>query len=539
MVVDSYLELFTGIFAWQQYNALWSLLVETGIALIPFVVILIKNVVEARARQDTQNAAPISLRNLEVSLVLALSVIVLAGQPILPLTATTMTYEPPCEEFGATAATGNVTAGSTGTTYDEVYSQVLTDTTVPIWWYGVLSLSAGITHAAVAGIECAPDVSGLQVALDKNRVDDSTLMAEMQRFTEECFVPARSRFTQEGIATTDESLAARIESIFEQYGAEDIDWPGSHLFQEVPGYYDHFRAQSPVRGFSYDSSRDYEPMYDVSSSSMPAGRPTCKEWWTDSGSGLRQRIMDASDEGFVEDIWDSISAAWNDLSEEQAEDKVVRRAWDNSQAAAPADSSFVHSYNREGWGGQGAFGLNWSQIGAGMGVTGFMAIFKPTMYAIRASAPIIQALTLLAIITLLPFAVVFSNYSWTMVGVGSLAIFTVKFWSYLWFIAKWTEDQLGRAMYPDAASLLAVYGANLTDGDFALKATLIEIVTGMMFVVLPLIFSMILAWAGFRGIAAVAAVGQSFRQKTEEGGGMGGRMAVQQGTQRLGRGGKG
>jgi hypothetical protein len=119
MVVDSYLELFTGIFAWQQYNALWSLLVETGIALIPFVVILIKNVVEARARQDTQDAAPISLRNLEVSLVLALSVIVLAGQPILPLTATTMTYEPPCEEFGAAETTGSVTAGSTGTTYDE------------------------------------------------------------------------------------------------------------------------------------------------------------------------------------------------------------------------------------------------------------------------------------------------------------------------------------------------------------------------------------------------------------------------------------
>jgi len=174
-----------------------------------------------------------------------------------------------------------------------------------------------------------------------------------------------------------------------------------------------------------------------------------------------------------------------------------------------------------------------------MGATGFMAIFKPTMYAIRAGAPMFQALTLLAIITLLPFAIAFSNYSWTMVGVGTLAIFTVKFWSYLWFIAKWMEDRLGRAMYPDATSLLAVYGANLIDGDFALKATLIEIVTGMMFIALPLAFSMILAWAGFHGMGAVAAVGQSFRQKTEEGGGMGGRMAVQQGTMRLGRGGRG
>jgi hypothetical protein len=164
-----------------------------------------------------------------------------------------------------------------------------------------------------------------------------------------------------------------------------------------------------------------------------------------------------------------------------------------------------------------------------------MAIFKPTMYAIRASAPIIQALTLLAIITLLPFAIVFSNYSWMMVGVGSLAIFTVKFWSYLWFIAKWMEDQLTLAMYPGMGDFLAASSANFTDGDFALKASLIEIVTGLMFVVLPLVFSMILAWAGFRGLGAVAAIGQSFRQKTEEGGGMAGRAGAQQATQRLGK----
>ena len=255
MTADSYLELFTGLFAWQQYTALWSLLAETGIWLIPFVVLLITSVVEARTRQKTQDAAAISLRNLEVKLVLALSVIVLAGQPTIPLAVETMRYTPPCEEFGMLGEPQSVRAGDTGTTYDETYSQVLSDTTVPIWWYGVLSLSGGITHAAIAGIECAPDVSGLQVALDRNRVDDSTLMAEMQRFTEECFIPARSRFLN-GAFPSDLTVGDKVLEIAETYGTDDVDWPGSRMFQEIPGLYDSIRARDSVSGLEYDPSRD-------------------------------------------------------------------------------------------------------------------------------------------------------------------------------------------------------------------------------------------------------------------------------------------
>lgn len=136
----------------------------------------------------------------------------------------------------------------------------------------------------------------------------------------------RYGYTECLLATTDNALIARIETIFDEYGAEDIDWPGSHIFQEIPGFYDHYRAQQPVPGFDYDPARDFEPMYSDPIGDVPVGRPTCKEWWADPAIGLRQKIVDASDGGFVEDIWDSISGMWNDLSKEQVDDRVVRRA---------------------------------------------------------------------------------------------------------------------------------------------------------------------------------------------------------------------
>lgn len=260
MTVESVLELYVTIFAWQQYNSLWALLMETGIALVPFIIILFKNYVEPVSSQASRDASATSLRRMELDIVLALSVVVLAGQPVLPFHASTLSFEPPCEEWGVEKK--KVTAGNTGTSYDSVFKALNVKTEVPIWWYGVLALSGGATRAAIKGIECPVDVSGLQVALDANRVDSSVLMGEMERFREECFVPARSKFHGTGIAITDPATVAKLEALFEEHGADDIDWPGSHILQEIPGFYDRERAEHPVPGWPYDASRDYEAEYN-------------------------------------------------------------------------------------------------------------------------------------------------------------------------------------------------------------------------------------------------------------------------------------
>lgn len=64
-------------------------------------------------------------------------------------------------------------------------------------------------------------------------------------------------------------------------------------------------------------------------------------------------------------------------------------------------------------------------------------------------------------------------------------------------------------MYPDGTSYFGASLANLTDGDFALKIMLIEMATALLFIGLPVVFSVIVAWGGYRAVQGVSAALQS------------------------------
>lgn len=84
-------------------------------------------------------------------------------------------------------------------------------------------------------------------------------------------------------------------------------------------------------------------------------------------------------------------------------------------------------------------------VKAGLAVGGTFvasALFSVTMTAVLAGLPMVQALALLGIYALLPMVVVFSRYSVSMMVTGAMAIFTVKFWSVLWYLALWVDQNL-------------------------------------------------------------------------------------------------
>jgi len=67
------------------------------------------------------------------------------------------------------------------------------------------------------------------------------------------------------------------------------------------------------------------------------------------------------------------------------------------------------------------------------------ALFSVAMTALLQALPMIQALMLLGIYALLPLVVVLSRYSLAMMVTGALAIFTIKTWSLLWYLAMWMD----------------------------------------------------------------------------------------------------
>ena len=127
------------------------------------------------------------------------------------------------------------------------------------------------------------------------------------------------------------------------------------------------------------------------------------------------------------------------------------------------------------------------------GVVSASAMFSVTMTAVLQALPMVQALLLLGIYALLPMIVVLSRYSLSMMVVGAMAIFTVKFWSVLWYLAMWVDQNLIQSMYPDVNVFLQIFA---NPGEHDVKRMLLNMITTSLYLGLPLLWSGMMAWVG-------------------------------------------
>jgi len=80
-----------------------------------------------------------------------------------------------------------------------------------------------------------------------------------------------------------------------------------------------------------------------------------------------------------------------------------------------------------------------------------------------------------------------------MMVVGAMAIFTVKFWSVLWYLAMWVDQNLIQSMYPDVNVFLQLFS---NPGEHDIKRMLLNMITASLYLGLPLLWSGMMAWAG-------------------------------------------
>ena len=506
MNVDSYLELFTTLFGWAFYGVLWDVLVGTGIVYLPFLGILIDNWREPAQGGEFGTVTALSLRRMEVDFFLALSVVMLAGQPssLTALDAGTLQYTPPPTliEQNPESATINApqsTYGSSGFTGSP-------DTVnLPIWWYAVLAASSGINHAIIEGLPSAADLRTFEQQARLATIADPQLRAEVSQFFSECFVPARSRY-QKG-----ELRSNAVASILDEYGADDPDWLGSHVYRELSGYYDRYRAGSPVAGWPFDATRDTE--YDPSNPPV-WGRPYCDVWWGDSDIGLRQKLVAEADttSGGLSGLIVAIAPL---LASERQYDAVARAVLAN--APETWSNNDLAGYNT---GTSGLTGYAEQAIKGGLATGGIItasALFSVTMMAILHGLPMVQAVLLLGIYALLPLLVVLSSVLIT----GALAVFTVKFWSVLWYLALWVDQNLILSMYPDVSIFLQIFA---NPGEHDAKRLLLNMITTSLYLGLPLLWSAVMGWAGVQVGRSLATAASPLTRPAEDAGRHGGQI---------------
>jgi len=524
MTVDSYPELFTTLFGWQFYGVIWDTLSDTGIVYIPFIIILVRNWMEPAKGGDFGNLWSLSLKRMEIEFYLAVFIAMIAGAPALTLSATLLTYHPADDLTGprpaATVASPQSSYGTSG-----AFDSAPAATAVPVWWYTVMVLSKGINHAIIKGLPAAIGIRQVQQQAQLATIPDPALREEAGQFFNDCYLPARSRYLRE------KPTNAALTVMLDDFGQDDPEWMGSHVYRTL--YYANMRSQRRVVGWPYDPARDrdYDP---AAAPTYTWGQPTCQQWWEDATKGLRKKIADTA--SGVSSLDNHLSSAVTKLSgffpsltsaAEKTTDWTVRAALSNARVDA------MQAYQPDDFGTFDRSGIIENFYGAAKDTVGFVgaawthATTGTKIQALKPMLPIAQALILLAIYTLLPLIVVFSAYSLGMVVTAAIGIFTVNFWTVLWKIGEWVDENLMLAMHPGTMDGILSWSAGSGGfiGDTS-KAMIFDTMLGVFMIGMPLLWSAMMAWIGMNAFRALSTnVLQDAKEPAEDAGQKGGQLA--------------
>lgn len=498
MEVGSYAELYTLVIGWQLYNIVWDVLASTGIVYLPFLGILIEHWRDAFITGQDGNGAGQGVRAMEIDIYLALTVVMLAAVPtsLTPLNKTAVFFTPPASTATPTPTTAN--ASSSGSTFDAALGGFTSNTVnVPVWWFSVIALTSGINSAIISGSTLSlDDLQKLREAGQLAKIDNPQTREELVRFYGECFVPSRTAYIR------DKPNNPIISTNLSTYGSSDPEWVGSHVFRDDPAFYASMYSDREVPGWAFDATRDADL---AGAATTPQwGRPNCKQWWEDSDIGLRQKLYDQANSSSK--LAALIPTFATTLSAEQQTDLIVKVLVDNTSLSV-VDNSYATTKDN---GVLSTVG-NYAKDTASTVISSVLYFLTwATNIVVRPALPFIQSFILMSIYFFLPILLILSRYSISVMILGALAIFTVKFWSVMWYVGDFFNDAFSKALYPDQYNLLSVITNPLSffSASDASKAAVLDLVLLGLYVLVPLIFTGLMGMIGLKVGQAVSSPSQ-------------------------------
>lgn len=534
MTVESAFELYALLFGWKMYGNFWSILAFSGIVFIPFIWLILENVLQAaKSAEDSKEAAAMARLPIEIDVGIALLVIAFAGVPFGKIEANVLRYEMPClkDRQGA--------AGATGTTYDQAFKDFVKPIEVPVWWQLVLRVSMGTNRAVLAGVGCAADISFIRKQVDDTRISDPALMAEFLRFRAECFQKART-LLMEYNQTMSKAEVERFTALTEEHGGvADLEWEGGWAYLNYPipvtgssekkAIYDVLQADQPVGSFPLDPSRprDAEVLEAAQQAIAPGepvkldlrGYPYCSQWWegrTDAEveSSLRQRLLKAFRPTLMESLKDTVAGIVKD--DRELEDRILRRLVMRSGGVPPSEFGGA-DYSGEG------FSAAISREVAGLGLTWENFSVGPMMTAVKTALPLVKGFILMGMIMFIPFLLVVSAYRLEAVFLITFGLFAVNFLSVIWSIAYVLENGIVTALWPDLMSYIATTFTPSAP-TAALKFGILNFLLAFLYLFLPMVFITVSSWAGLRVFGGI----QGLIGQLAEPAGKAGRVGIDQ-----------
>lgn len=478
MGVGSFLEVYTTVFGWLLYDNVWSILSETGLAYIPFFTVVIKNFAEPYKSQEAKDAASVSQRRMELDIISMFIVVIIVVSPYMNLSLGSQSYKNACSAGPA------VVGGATGTTYDTSFTTTALGgavAKVPIWWYMVMNLSGAINDSVIAGINCSVNVRQVKYEINNLQISDQGLKDDLSRFHNECYL--------EALATVSENPNA-WQNTFNAggYDVDDREWVGSKFFIADSALYSSIRAKTPVTGFTFDASRDSE--YDTTVATPSNGRPSCKEWWSDSSNGLLKRLNTEVPASKNAELSAFGSLFGNSLAKER--ENAIKTVLLNSSVATDSMDRMVLN-GLDVAGEPGVLVSLGKRALAGATALAAWGFVETSLIAMQNILPTLQALILMTTYFLLPFILVMAGYGWGAVIVATFAIFSIKFLTTIYAVLLYLDSKMYSAI--NQPSLNAIFSSADT---MTLGALYADLSIAIMWVVMPSVWIGMIAWAGVK-----------------------------------------
>lgn len=511
MQLDSYLELYTTVYGWGFANIIGDIFTGTGLAALPFALIVFNAWRDAKEQGLGFNGIESLLQSVQTKLLTAVFVMMMCfmTSPLTSLSNIKLAYTPTKTLDGSPPKPVTL-KGGTGSGYDLAMGDAVTGgfsnsgnlSNVPVWWYTVMAVSSGVNQGFRSALNNSDrDLRLVEDLARMATISDSGLLYEVQRFYSECFVPARTRFINQDRTSITANGQMILSEGSEYGGTTDVDWIGSQLFRTEPGFYSDMRSYNPVPGWQIDFSRDVDYIQTPAVNGPEAnyvnpdwGRPTCKQWWEASGNGIREKLIGHNSSW--RNLLNQTTSMLSFSSADQAKDSTARLAFEK------ANPTFVNPETVMG-----------NNYGAGTNlwrtITGGISTYAVGKGALEASIsmvpllnalPMVQALVLMSLYMFMPLIIFMSGYDLKVMWYGTLAIFTVKFWTVMWSVAQWIDAKLIDAMYPglSGSAVMQEITQSFASGQPQLyKRMILNTLLMFMFIGLPVIWSAMMAWIGF------------------------------------------
>ncbi|MGP3143520.1 conjugal transfer protein TraG N-terminal domain-containing protein [Serratia bockelmannii] len=497
MTANSFLEYFLVLFGWLLNNALWNILISTGLFALPLVFKVLGIWLKVREEgADEGNKGVLALPRVEHALYVSFCVMLFCCIPLLPVDISTIKFD---------TSRAKQCGVSVPTPQNSGYKGLVNDfdgktAEVPVWWYFLHMVSKGITQAMIASIPCGDQLRQLRFDVQNTKIRDPIVLQEVQYFADQCY--SRSYFK---LKNSNSQLSdATINS---------VGWIGSSYFLNTGGYYDYYTSTSPRSQWPYDNARD-SGYPDVGR----GGYPTCKQWWSDGTHGLKARVLDNMDEStkaelqrkFSKDEWEEMALRW----------LVSPR---NVGLSGGSGETYSVGSSDTSSGLTGNVTRLVSSIGLGLK----QAEAIPGFDALKQALPMIQVLLEMMIIIVIPVLMMFSAYEPKTVVTISFALFALVFITFWWELAGWLDDRLITILY-DSMSDQGISNSSVPFAGFFSSVAdgwIMNLVLGSMYVVFPAFWVGMLGWIGANIGGAMASLMEKGALPSQKAGEQGGSMA--------------